>query len=160
MANFPMKKILTEMSGELTKPANRLNVIFGLMIACFIIMDLKIPDNMAKGVNSIGGQVVVVGITLFLFTQAHPIIGVLFAIAAFELINRSKNLSMYTVAQYVPSEHKKKRQMNAYNEVPYTSLEEEMVHSVSPLPEHETITTGANYMPVLSDTACTSASDL
>lgn len=142
------------------KPGNRLNVIFGVMIACFIVMDLKVPDNMAKGVNSIGGQVVIVGIALFLFTQTHPIIGVLFAIAAFELINRSKSLSMYTVSQYVPSESKKKRQMDAYNEVPYTSLEEEMVDSVSPLPEHQTITTGANYMPVLSDTACTSASDL
>ena len=155
-----MKRILHEMSDEMTKPANRLNVIFGVMIACFIVMDLKIPDNMAKGVNSVGGQVVLVGITLFLFTQTHPVIGVLFAISAFELINRSKSLSMYTVSQYVPSENKKKKRMDAYNDVPYTSLEEEMVDSASPLPEHETVTTGANYMPVLSDTTCGSASDV
>lgn len=160
MANFPIKQLLREMTNEATKRNNRLNVVFGVMIACFIVMDLKIPDNMAKGVNSVWGQVVIVGITIFLFTQTHPIIGVLFAIAAFELINRSKNLSMYTMSQYVPSENKKKKQMDAYNEMPYTSLEEEMIDSVSPLPEHETIATGANYMPVLSDTTCGSASDL
>ena len=160
MANFPLKQLFRDMSSELTKPGNRLNVIFGVMIACFIVMDMKVPDNMAKGVNSVGGQVVIVGITIFLFTQAHPIIGVLFAIAAFELINQSKSLSMYSVSQYVPSESKKKRQMDAYNEVPYSSLEEEMVDSLSPLPEHETVSAGTNYMPVLSDTTCTSASDL
>ena len=115
---------------------------------------------MAKGVNSMGGQVMLVGITLFLFTQTHPIVGILFAITAFELVNRSSDLSMYTISQYIPSEDLKKKQMDSYNEVPYTSLEEEMVDSVSPLPEHQTIVSGTNYMPVLSDTSCGSASDL
>ena len=133
--------------------------MFGVLLVCFIMMDLKVPDNMAKGVNSMGGQVVLVGITIFLFTQTHPIIGILFAITAFELINSSNNMSMYTISQYLPSEDRKKKQMDSYNEVPYSSLEEEMVDSVSPLPEHQSVVSGANYMPVLS--ACgTSSSDL
>jgi hypothetical protein len=154
-----MKQLLKDMNGEIMKPANRMNVVFGVLLLCFIVMDLKVPDNMAKGVNSMGGQVVLVGITIFLFTQTHPIIGILFAITAFELINSSNNMSMYTISQYIPSEDRKKRQMDSYNEVPYSSLEEEMVDSASPLPEHQSVISGANYMPVLS--ACgTSSSDL
>ena len=156
---FPMKQLLKDMNDEIMKPANRMNVVFGVLLVCFIVMDLKVPDNMAKGVNSMGGQVVLVGITIFLFTQTHPIIGILFAITAFELINSSNNMSMYTISQYIPSEDRKKKQMDSYNEVPYSSLEEEMVDSVSPLPEHQSVISGANYMPVLS--ACgTSSSDL
>lgn len=156
---FPMKQLLKDMNDEIMKPANRMNVVFGVLLVCFIVMDLKVPDNMAKGVNSMGGQVVLVGITIFLFTQTHPIIGILFAITAFELINSSNNMSMYTISQYIPNEDRKKKQMDSYNEVPYSSLEEEMVDSVSPLPEHQSVISGANYMPVLS--ACgTSSSDL
>jgi len=154
-----MKQLLKDMNGEIMKPANRMNVVFGVLLVCFIVMDLKVPDNMAKGVNSVGGQVVLVGITLFLFTQTHPIIGILFAITAFELINSSSDLSMYSISQYIPSEDRKKKQMDSYNEVPYTSLEEEMVDTVSPLPEHQSVVTGANYMPVLSECG-TSSSDL
>jgi len=159
MTTFPMKQLLKDMNGEIMKPANRMNVVFGVVLVCFIVMDLKVPDNMAKGVNSVGGQVVLVGITLFLFTQTHPIIGILFAITAFELINSSSDLSMYSISQYIPSEDRKKKQMDSYNEVPYTSLEEEMVDTVSPLPEHQSVVTGANYMPVLSECG-TSSSDL
>jgi len=159
MTTFPMKQLLKDMNGEIMKPANRMNVVFGVLLVCFIVMDLKVPDNMAKGVNSVGGQVVLVGITLFLFTQTHPIIGILFAITAFELINSSSDLSMYSISQYIPSEDRKKKQMDSYNEVPYTSLEEEMVDTVSPLPEHQSVVTGANYMPVLSECG-TSSSDL
>ena len=154
-----MKQLLKDMNGEIMKPSNRMNVVFGVLLVCFIMMDMKVPDNMAKGVNSMGGQVVLVGITIFLFTQTHPIIGILFAIAAFELINSSRDLSMYTVSQYIPGESKKKKQMDSYNEVPYSSLEEEMVDSVSPLPEHQSVVSGAGYMPVLSECG-TSASDL
>jgi hypothetical protein len=156
---FPLKQLLHDMNGELMKPANRMNVVFGVLLACFIAMDLKVPDNMAKAVNSSVGQVVLLGIAIFLFMHTHPIIGILFAIAAFELINRSDDLSMYTVSQYIPSENRKKKQMDSYNELPYSSLEEEMVRQVSPLPEHETITTGIGYMPVLSSCG-TNASDL
>ena len=159
MTTFPMKQLLKDMNGEIMKPANRMNVVFGVLLVCFIVMDLKVPDNMAKGVNSVGGQVVLVGITMFLFTQTHPIIGILFAITAFELINSSSDLSMYSISQYIPSEDRKKKQMDSYNEVPYTSLEEEMVDTVSPLPEHQSVVTGANYMPVLSECG-TSSSDL
>ena len=159
MTTFPMKQLLKDMNGEIMKPANRMNVVFGVLLVCFIVMDLKVPDNMAKGVNSVGGQVVLVGITLFLFTQTHPIIGILFAITAFELVNSSSDLSMYSISQYIPSEDRKKKQMDSYNEVPYTSLEEEMVDTVSPLPEHQSVVTGANYMPVLSECG-TSSSDL
>jgi len=159
MTTFPMKQLLKDMNGEIMKPVNRMNVVFGVLLVCFIVMDLKVPDNMAKGVNSVGGQVVLVGITLFLFTQTHPIIGILFAITAFELINSSSDLSMYSISQYIPSEDRKKKQMDSYNEVPYTSLEEEMVDTVSPLPEHQSVVTGANYMPVLSECG-TSSSDL
>ena len=159
MTTFPMKQLLKDMNGEIMKPANRMNVVFGVLLVCFIVMDLKVPDNMAKGVNSVGGQVVLVGITMFLFTQTHPIIGILFAITAFELVNSSSDLSMYSISQYIPSEDRKKKQMDSYNEVPYTSLEEEMVDTVSPLPEHQSVVTGANYMPVLSECG-TSSSDL
>jgi len=154
---------------RITHPTNRNNVILVVLLICFSVMNLRIPDNMAKGANSIPGHVVITGITIFLFTKTHPIVGILFAIAAYELINRSSDMSMYTVAQYIPSEAKKLKKMAGFNSLDeedlnpdtqyeHSSLEEDMISMATPLPEHETVASGANYKPVLSD--CAGASDL
>jgi hypothetical protein len=135
-------------------------LVLAVLLVIFIVGELRIPDNLAQMVNSIYGQLAMVGLVVFLSTKFHPVLTILIALAVMDLLNRATDTSMYSIAQYIPSEAKKVRQMADANHFFPFSLEEQVISQAITLPEHESVETGANYMPILSDTACASASDI
>ena len=64
------------------------HLVLAGLLALFIIMDIKIPDNVAPFFNSIVGKGLVILTSLSLLS-INPIVGVFAIIASFELIRRS-----------------------------------------------------------------------
>tara|TARA_Y100000389_G_C17460376_1_gene521254 strand:+ start:2343 stop:2756 length:414 start_codon:yes stop_codon:yes gene_type:complete len=121
------------------------NVIIVLLVA-FIVIDVKIPDNVSKVVNTLPGNAVVVLLALGLL-YCCPILGVVACVAAFVLIRRVGGV-FSGVAKYIPSEEKKSDEFDNMNDFPVT-LEEEMVAKMVPM-SNESLPT-AQYQPVLED---------
>ena len=64
------------------------HLVLAGLLALFIIMDIKIPDNVAPFFNSIVGKGLVILTSLSLLS-INPLVGVFAIVASFELIRRS-----------------------------------------------------------------------
>ena len=145
---------MNEMIDTITRPSNRMNLVVSLLLAMFVVFKFKIPDNMAVAVNSVYGHMLIVATTFYIFTQSNAVVAVLFMIAAYELLNRASDTSMYTISQYIPSENKKLNMMESVNGFPAT-LEESVIDGAIPLASHDSTVDGTNYQPRLA--ACNGA---
>ena len=90
-----------------------------MLVAKFIVFNIQPPHELAKLVDNLLGRVVVIiGALSLLF--AHPVLGVLGIVAAYELIRRSENTTgTGPLRKYLPTELKKKhlrRQRNGFLE--------------------------------------------
>ena len=122
--------------------------ILSAILFCFIVFKITVPDNLAHLVNNLYGHLIIVGLSFFIFTKSNPVVAVMFAFAAFAVLNRSGNTSMHSMHQYIPSEDAKELMMMNMNEQPGT-LEEEVVSQVIPLTAHADVTENI-YQPKLS----------
>ena len=85
-----------------------------------------------------------VGLSLLV---VNPLVGILGAVAAYELIRRSSGSSyMFGIKDFIPSEEKKHNEMKVYqnNE---TSLEEEVISNMLPRTASDALDT-AKFKPV------------
>ena len=121
------------------------NVIIVLLIA-FVVVDVKIPNEVSKLVNTLPGNAVVVLVALGLL-YCCPILGVVACVSAFVLLKRSGG-TLSGVAKYIPSEDKKSDEMDNMNDFPVT-LEEEMVAKMVPMTNENL--PPAKYQPVLEN---------
>jgi len=101
--------------------------VLAILLALFIIFDVRPPAQLAEHIDSLVGRVVIILFVIILLFS-NPVVGALGAIAAYELFRRSE---FSNAIQYVPSERKKKRNMKVMNQFPKT-LEEEVVHNMLP----------------------------
>jgi hypothetical protein len=129
--------------------------IISAILFCFIVCKITIPDNLAHLVNNVYGNLIIVGLSFFIFTKSNPIVAIMFAFAAFAVLNRSGSTSMYSIHQYIPNEDGKELMMMNMNERPGT-LEEEIVAQVIPLTAHADVTENL-YQPKLSCDTSTAA---
>ena len=110
---------------------NRNSGVLAVLLSVFIVFDIKIPNIIANLVDSLLGRVVVmIGALCLLF--AHPVLGVLGIVAAYELVRRSENTTGTGPAhRYLPSERRKSTQLNALNQFPVT-VEEQVIANMLP----------------------------
>jgi len=138
---------------EMLKPSNRMNLVVAVLLIIFISFKIKIPDNIGAASRSVFMQAALAGLAIYLFTTTHPIVGTLFVIASYELLNRSTDTSMFAISQFIPGESKKKQQMDDMNGGSggatefHSTLEAQQILGAIPLAEHSTVQTGVNYMP-------------
>ena len=66
------------------------HLVLAGLLALFIIMDIKIPDNVAPFFNSVIGKGFVILTSLSLLA-INPVVGVFAIVASFELIRRSRS---------------------------------------------------------------------
>lgn len=125
-------------------------ILIVLMII-YLILGFKTPEMIATMVDNVIGKVVIILIVIYLFMYANPILAVLSALVAFDLMRRSNDTTgLGALSVYAPSEKKKMSQFSAFNQFPYT-LEQEVVSKMAPIVRSGTSLTSASYKPLLDN---------
>lgn len=102
----------------------------GLM-GIFIASNMKVPQEIAKLIDTTFGKIIIIILALSLFS-VHHILGGVGLIFAYELIKRSEQKYTNNNNIFLPSEMKKGVHFDAFNQFPVT-LEEEMVNKLVPI---------------------------
>ena len=120
------------------------------VLCLFIVMPIHIPNEVASLVDTVVGKIVVVILALNLFF-AHPVVGAVGIIAAYELIKRSEgkgSLVPAALQKYIPSEAKKTSNLSRVNQFPVT-IEEIVIQNQIPYTFNLTNPTDrATYKPI------------
>ena len=126
------------------------------MLALFIIylvLDIYPPELVASYIDTSLGMVGILLITLYVFINFNPILGVVFLFVAYEIVRRSARVNnRVPMMLHTPSQSKKDAELAAMNPVASTSLEEDMVHQMAPVGKSSLISyTMSEYKPVSTD---------
>jgi hypothetical protein len=121
--------------------------VLAVVLAIFIVMDIKIPSNVASLVDTIVGKTLVIMAGLSLMV-VNPLVGILGAIAAYELIRRSSSSTNLfgSVSDFLPSEDKKHHEMQVYQNNSIT-VEEEIIANMLPRTAADALDS-AKYKPI------------
>ena len=121
--------------------------VLAVVLAIFIVMDIKIPSNVASLVDTIVGKTLVIMAGLSLMV-VNPLVGILGAIAAYELIRRSSSSSNLfgSVSEFLPSEETKNHEMQVYQNNNIT-VEEEIIANMLPRTAADALD-NAKYKPI------------
>ena len=136
---------------ELLKKEHMGEFILIILMIIYLVMGLKTPDIIANLVDNIIGKVVIILVVIYLFMNANPILAVVAALVAFDLMRRSSETTGLGALQaYAPSEQKKMSQFTAFNQFPYT-LEQEVVAKMAPIVRSGSPLMSASYKPLLNN---------
>ena len=136
---------------ELLKKEHMGEFILVVLMIIYLVMGLRTPNTIANMVDNIIGKVVIILIVIYLFMHANPILAVVAALVAFDLMRRSSETTGLGALQaYAPSEQKKMSQFTAFNQFPYT-LEQEVVAKMAPIVRSGSSLTSASYKPLLNN---------
>jgi len=130
-------------------PKNQMHYyVLALILVLFVVFPVSIPHELASAVDSLVGKVIIVVIVLNLFI-AHPVVGSVGIIAAYELVRRSAGSG--SSLEFIPSEKKKTSNLNKYNQFPLT-VEEIVIKSKLPYSFNlSDPSDNASYHPVQGD---------
>jgi len=136
---------------ELFKKEHTGEFILIILIIIYLILGFKTPEIIAVMIDNVIGKVVIILIVIYLFMHANPILAVLAALVAFDLMRRSNDVTgLGALAAYAPSEKKKMSQFTAFNQFPYT-LEQEVVAKMAPIVRSGSSLNAASYKPLLDN---------
>ncbi len=136
---------------ELFKKEHRGEFILVILMIIYLIMGLKTPDLIANLIDNLVGKVVIILIVIYLFMNSNPILAVLAALVAFDLMRRSSaTTGIAALQKYAPTEEKKMSQFTAFNQFPYT-LEQEVVDKMAPIVRSGSSLVPATYKPLLNN---------
>ena len=76
--------------------------ILALLLAIFIVTDVKVPNTIDELVNTLLGKVIVIGGALALLF-AHPLVGALGIVAAYRLISQASSSQPPRGGSYIPA---------------------------------------------------------
>ena len=136
---------------ELFKKEHRGEFILIILIIIYLILGFKTPEIIAVMIDNIIGKVIIILIVIYLFIHANPILAVLAALVAFDLMRRSNDVTgLGALDAYAPSEKKKMSQFTAFNQFPYT-LEQEVVAKMAPIVRSGSSINPPSYKPLLDN---------
>jgi len=141
---------------ELLKKEHMGEFVLVVLMIIYLILGFNTPSIIAGMVDNLIGKVVIVIIVVYLFMNANPILAVLSALVAFDLMRRSSFSSGFgpdslgSLQSYAPTEQKKMSQFSAFNQFPYT-LEQEVVAKMAPIVRSGSSLTGSSYKPLLDN---------
>jgi hypothetical protein len=128
-------------------------VLFVLLVA-YIVFNPQTPSALARYIDNVYGQVVVVLIAITIFVSTNPIVGVLAFFAAYEFIRRSTvSTGSWGIESFTPTEDKKAEVMKAMNPDPSLTLEEELVEKLTPIAPNNEVgaSDSGSFQPVLGN---------
>lgn len=141
---------------ELLKKEHMGEFILVILMSIYLIMGFNTPTFIAYIVDNFIGKIVIVVLVLYLFINANPILAIIAALVAFDLMRRSSISSSFgpdglgSLQPYAPTEKKKMSQFSAFNQFPYT-LEQEVVSKMAPIVRSGSSLTPASYKPLLDN---------
>jgi hypothetical protein len=136
---------------ELFKKQHNGEFILIILMIIYLIMGLKTPEIIATIVDNVIGKVVIILIIIYLFIHANPVLAILAALVAFDLMRRSNHSTgLGALSAYAPSEKKKMSQFSAFNQFPYT-LEQEVVAKMAPIVRSGSSLTPPSYKPTIDN---------
>jgi len=126
-------------------------LILIVLMSIYLILGFKTPEMIAFAVDNLIGKIVIILIVIYLFLHSNPILAVVAALVAFDLMRRSNDATgLGALAAYAPSEKKKMSQFTAFNQFPYT-LEQEVVAKMAPIVRSGSSLTPPSYKPLLEN---------
>ena len=126
---------------------NRNSAVLAVLLSIFIVFNIQVPHTLANLIDTLLGRIVVIAGALSLLF-AHPVVGVLGIIAAYELVRRSENTTGTGPAKrFLPSETRKSQELSALNQFPVT-IEEQVIANMLPQTSH-TALPPSSFKPVL-----------
>lgn len=108
------------------------HTFLGLLLALFIVIDIKIPKDLANLIDTIVGKTVVILVIFSLLTYSK-LVGVLAIIAGYVLIMRSMNVTGKKNMKYLETETKKYKKMKSFNVKHKTTVEEDVINNILPM---------------------------
>ena len=136
---------------ELFKKQHTGEFVLIILMIIYLIMGLKTPEIIATMVDNVIGKVVIILIVIYLFIHSNPILAILAALVAFDLMRRSNEATgLGALSAYAPSEKKKMSQFSAFNQFPYT-LEQEVVAKMAPIVRSGSSLSPPSYKPLLDN---------
>jgi hypothetical protein len=136
---------------ELLNKKHMGELILVILMIIYLVMGLKTPDFIANMVDNTIGKLVIISVVIYLFMNSNPILAVVAALVAFDLMRRSSNATgLGALAAYAPSEKKKMSQFTAFNQFPYT-LEQEVVAKMAPIVHSGSSITPPSFKPLLDN---------
>lgn len=129
-------------------------LILVVLMVLYLVMGFQTPKLVAGAVDNLAGKIIIILVVIYLFMYSHPILAVVAAFVAFDLMKRSAETNdpsgLGELQKYAPSEKKKLSQFTAFNQFPYT-LEQEVVAKMAPLVHSGSSIHPASYKPVLEN---------
>jgi len=124
-----------------------------LIFVVYLIMDIYPPEMLAAYLDTSLGMVGILLVTLYVFINYHPILGVVFLFVAYEIVRRSARVNnRVPMIQYTPSQANKDAELAEMNPPAPTTLEEEVIEKMAPVGKSSLITyTMSEYKPVATD---------
>jgi len=136
---------------ELFKKEHMSEFVLVILMIIYLILGIRTPELIASLIDNIIGKVVIILIIMYLFIHSNPILAVVAAFVAFDLMRRSSQTTgLGDLQAYAPSEQKKMSQFSAFNQFPYT-LEQEIVAKMAPIVRSGSSLTSASYKPLLDN---------
>lgn len=124
------KMDITKMFQSLSKLELSLLVIFIL----YIIFPIDTPEFLADMIDSSLGMLTIFIVTIYLFFNVNPIIGIVYIFVAYELLRRSSDRTgRVVITQHTPTQAKKDAEMKAMNPPRVETLEEEIINEMAPI---------------------------
>ena len=136
---------MDKLLAPLLKGKTQRNVLL-VLLAIFIIIDVKIPKGVADLANTLIGKILIIMVSISL-VKVDPILGVFGLLAAYTFIQRIGGNHTAAEKRYVPSEDDKLRAMNSMNKRE-TTLEEMAVHKMKSM-NKPNVFINADYKPIL-----------
>lgn len=107
-------------------------IIIGLVLAAYIVSGVQTPVGLGATLNTTLGKIIIAALAVSSFFMFTPVVAVLFALSAFELVRRNQQRSAFEMDAVLGGEASKASSMTAYNQYPST-LEEDVVKNMAPL---------------------------
>ena len=128
-----------EISKKFLKNNKTEHLIYVLLLASFVLLDIPVPPMLARQIDTTFGNLLVIIFALSILVHQNIIVGLVGLVAAYEVIRRSgKNSLPLSVASEVQSERKKYKKMktlNNNNSSKELSLEENIIRRNNPIPK-------------------------
>ena len=100
----------------------------------YIIFPFNTPEFVASSVDSPLGMIIMFCITIYLFMNANPILGIMYIFVVYELLRRSsEKTGRAAIIQYTPSQANKDVELQKMNPPQHKTLEEDVVEQRAPI---------------------------
>jgi len=139
---------------DLLERKNMSQLVLACLFILYLIMGRQTPTTVSMLFNNIVGQMITIGIALYLFAYYNPILGALALLVAYQLITMSSSyeaLSLDELKKYAPTQEKVWSPYSPSHQFPSYTLEQEIVKKMASQ-KFNTTYVKAPYRPSLDDT--------